>query len=191
TRLSGATVHVGNVDWTAGSVIVSDAFYIHPNYIPSNIAAGNDIALVHLPTPLTFGPTIQPLCYPTSDSVGSATSGCDEKVYGWGALNLVDLVKKVLPKNVQKLNVVVSDQTYNDCKGINNYQLCVWGSPKASGPCNGDSGGPLVIKYGTTAYVSGVLSRAKTQAAKCKGAFQYTRTSAYDDWVLSQITAAS
>ncbi|CAG0901237.1 unnamed protein product [Darwinula stevensoni] len=52
---------------------------------PAGTAAlGNDIALIHLPSRLTFGPSIQPICYPITDDLGTAIAGCDKKICGWG-----------------------------------------------------------------------------------------------------------
>ncbi|CAG0902791.1 unnamed protein product [Darwinula stevensoni] len=130
------TVRVGSADRGTGTAIAADAFRVHPDFNPKNLNSGNDIALVHLNADLTFGPSIQPLCYPTSDDVGAATAPCDQKVYGWGILSDKN---KVTPRNLQKLDVSVSAKAASDCSGVDGKIVCVTGKTPGSGPCRGFS----------------------------------------------------
>ncbi|CAG0902792.1 unnamed protein product, partial [Darwinula stevensoni] len=182
TLASKVTVRVGNADRTAGSGISSTSFKYHSNFDRSNLRKGYDIALIRLPTSLAFGPTVQPICYPTSDDLGTAAAACDKKAYGWGVLSIKDYLKRRTSRTLQKLDVTVSDRAARDCSAVDGIHVCVWGTPSSSGPCNGDSGGPLVVRYGDQAYEAGLLSGSVSTKDKCTGRFYYTRTSAFADW---------
>lgn len=52
----------------------------HSGYTSSGVH--NDIALLHLGSPITFNDYIRPVCLPTSESVFS--SGTESWVTGWG-----------------------------------------------------------------------------------------------------------
>ncbi|CAG0886447.1 unnamed protein product [Darwinula stevensoni] len=187
SRLQKVTVSVGSADRTVGTRITADSYKAHPDYNAGNPYTGSDIAPIRLPSALAFGPTIQPICYPTSDNVGTATSACEQTFYGWGLLHATDTTS---PVNLQKVNVKVTTSASTDCLGVDGKIICVSGSTPSTGTCNGDSGGPLVVRHGGIAFVSGVNSYHQPEgcAVKPNG---HTKTSAFASWVQSTIASWS
>ncbi|CAG0900409.1 unnamed protein product, partial [Darwinula stevensoni] len=157
---SKVTVRVGNADRTVGSGISSTSFKYHSKFDGSNLQKGYDISLIHLPTSLAFGTTVQPIGYPTSDDLGTAAAACDKKAYGWGYLSIKDLLKRRTSRTLQKLDVTVSDRAARDCSAVDGIHVCVWGTPSSSGPCNFQTSF-LQLKIGMTAKeVLGAIASA-------------------------------
>ncbi|CAG0899550.1 unnamed protein product [Darwinula stevensoni] len=128
-------VMVGTANLSSGGTLIpADSWKIHPDWIPGGFFKGNDIALIHLSTPLTFSDSIQPICYPESDDVlGSAISACDRKFYGWGyrypnVSSPIDIL--------QKLDVSLTEST-TACTDITDGRaICIKGDPPSSSLCN-------------------------------------------------------
>ncbi|CAG0897978.1 unnamed protein product [Darwinula stevensoni] len=93
---SKVTVWVGSATIRTGTPIVADYWKTHPDYTGVGTVAnvtGNHVGLIHLPNRLTFDSTIQPICYPMSDVLGTAVSGCNKKAYGWGGVDVTGVTK--------------------------------------------------------------------------------------------------
>ncbi|CAG0901926.1 unnamed protein product [Darwinula stevensoni] len=96
--------------------------------------AGYDIALIQLTSRLTFGPTIQPICYPTSDSLSGykGISSCSQTAYGWGA---TDSAATQYPNILQKLGfTVVTNSSYCD-SFTDGRIICAQGISPGSDAC--------------------------------------------------------
>ncbi|CAG0890891.1 unnamed protein product [Darwinula stevensoni] len=187
-KASSVTVRVGSANKNTGTAIASANYFAHPDYNPATYnmtgSAGNDIALIQLPTSLTFGTTIQPICYPSSDTVtGSTISTCDQKVFGWGTTDKANTIYATL---LQTQNVtVVADSP--DCSSFTGGRIiCVQSDVSGSEVCDGDDGGPLVVWYANRAYLTGMLSFGPFPCVGAKPD-QYTRASTYADWVKSNV----
>ncbi|CAG0894355.1 unnamed protein product [Darwinula stevensoni] len=180
---STVTVRVGSADWMAGEFHDFSGGAFDGDFISIHPENGHDFALVRLSTPLTFSPSIQPICFPTTDNVlGTAITACDQKVYGWGAL---DVDSQHFTQFLQKLDVtVMADVSPCGSTRTDETVICAKGDVSNSGICHGDSGGPLVVRYGGRAYVTGVTSYVYTPGC---GSFisGYTRTSKYSSSVQS------
>ena len=100
--------------------------------IAANPGNGHDIGLVELATPLTFSPSIQPICFPTSDNVlGTVISACDQKAYGWGRTDPAGTPANIL----QKLDVTVLPDV-NPCSNLTDERIiCSRGDAPSSGIC--------------------------------------------------------
>ncbi|CAG0899478.1 unnamed protein product [Darwinula stevensoni] len=183
-RAASVAVTVGSADSSVASTQVAASFTYDTAFDINNLGNGHDIALVRLATPLVFTPSIQPICFPTSDSVlGKAISSCDQKAYGWGYINSAGTTQTT---TLQKLDVTVSSSV-SSCSSLTDESIiCVQGDAPNSGICQGDSGGPLVVRYNGRAYVTGITSFT---VGKCStGISGYTRTSKYAAWLQQQIT---
>jgi secreted trypsin-like serine protease len=170
--------------WSKSNLKV-DKVIKNPNYNPSNFQ--NDIALIKLKVSLVFDNNqfkVIPVCIPTisksfQNKYGYAT--------GYGNLYEGDPTTSKILMEVQL--PILSD---NSCKSFSSdkatpvntlTQVCAGLSGKDT--CQGDSGGPLVSR-GTDGrwYLIGVTSYGYG-CGKYPGL--YTRTSAYSNWILSNI----
>ncbi|CAG0902079.1 unnamed protein product [Darwinula stevensoni] len=170
-----AKVYVGNADNRYGALHDADSVARDGAFNINNIGNGHDIAFYRLATPLTFSPSIQPICFPTTDTVlGTAISDCDQRIYGWGK---IDAAGQTSTNTLQKLNVTVSADV-SACSSLTDETVvCVRGDVANSGACFGDSGGPLVVRYNGRAFVTGIASYVVGGCAP--GIDGYTRASKY------------
>ncbi|CAG0900478.1 unnamed protein product [Darwinula stevensoni] len=169
---SSVTVSFGSADKTTGQTTTSTTIKYDTAFNTKNLENGHDIALVRLPTPLVFSPSIQPICFPTTDAVlGTTISACDQKAYGWG---FIDSAGTIRTNFLQKLDVTVSSKVIPCSRRTDETIIC------------GDSGGPLAVRYNDRAYVTGIASFVIKNCAS--GIAGYTRTSKYATWIQQQIS---
>ncbi|CAG0907867.1 unnamed protein product, partial [Darwinula stevensoni] len=82
----------------------------------------SDIALVHLPARLAFGPSIQPICFPASDIQGASIAACEKRIYGWGSL---DDRGFLLAHALQRVDVNVTGNSTHCSSYVDGTVLCV------------------------------------------------------------------
>lgn len=125
----------------------------------------NDVAVIHLATPITDHP-IQKLA--TSDVIDKLSAGTQLLTAGYGnsAANATD--QGVLRKGMEKLDQVGSWEVTAGQSGPNRS-------------CHGDSGGPIFAGP-TDEYQIGIASRV-TDSSGCTGMAAFTRVDKYLDWI--------
>lgn len=150
-------VVAGSLDWrnldqsqrSSAQVISVDRIVVHPGW--SQASGQNDVALLHLQTPLEFTReadnakvvTVNKVCLSRSaegEHSGMATSS------GWGFLHKD---QRVSPDLMRRVDIPVVDHAtcrsaFSRVIGVTQMQVCAGQAPK--GNCMGDSGGPLVQK---------------------------------------------
>jgi len=142
----------------------------------------NDIALLHLATPLTFNKNIQPIKLPAASHRATGKV----LVSGWG-----DTRKSPRTPVLQKVVVdVVPDETcrvnYGDHYSLPDSSICAGVPEGGKDSCQGDSGGPLVdIKNNVLA---GVVSWGRGCALKGFPGV-YAEVAYYADWIREVIGA--
>ncbi|XP_069084289.1 ovochymase-1 isoform X2 [Pleurodeles waltl] len=131
---------------------------MHPEY-NSNNNYNNDIALLHLATPVKYGTYAQPICLPHSDDRFEVGMLC--VVSGWGLTSEGGSV--AAKQKVVKLPIIshevcsyaLSSQGYN----IDRSFLCAGYPSGGQDACQGDSGGPLACQLPSGCWVLvGVVS---------------------------------
>lgn len=164
----------------------------HPNY--DDDGRENDIALLKLDSPLDLRTQmVKPAKMMTAELAqqGLTAPGVEATVSGWGVL--------VNDENADSSNVlqelrhsIISNEEANLFfqefgLQVSETQLPVNGGPNSA--CYGDSGGPLTVKdVSGTVYLAGLAS----WLIDCgSGPSVYTRMSAYESWVRSQISLES
>ncbi|XP_071567329.1 chymotrypsin-1-like isoform X2 [Temnothorax nylanderi] len=144
-QLNNLKVHVGTnfLNLTGRAYDVANVS-IHVNHL-----TGNDIALVHLKTPLKYSSLVQPINLMTSDE---NLEGKSCTLSGWGKKNDGEV-----SNNLQEIELRVYPQ--EKCQrlwgrwGIKNTQLCTLTS-EGEGACNDDTGSPLVANGAQIGIVS-------------------------------------
>ncbi|EDW64483.1 trypsin iota [Drosophila virilis] len=169
-------VRVGSTYHNSGGTLVgvtrtlSHEYFNRPSY-------ANDIAVIRLSQPLTFGKSVKPiaLAQTTPSRKTFAT------VTGWG------FSKKLAAPPTQLQSVRLRIMSHKLCWKINfglitNDMVCAFDWKK--GACNGDSGGPLVVNR----ELVGVVSFGKFM---CFGPTVFANVAVQRDWILEAIRLIS
>uniref|UniRef100_A0A673IWW9 Transmembrane protease serine 9-like n=1 Tax=Sinocyclocheilus rhinocerous TaxID=307959 RepID=A0A673IWW9_9TELE len=158
----------------------------HPGYISST--NDNDVALLHLSSPVTFTDYIRPVCLASSNS--TFFSRTVSWVTGWGNIRTVPLPS---PQTLQEVQVPVVGNRQCKClnknfASITDNMICAGLLEGLKDSCQGDSGGPMVSKQGSLWVQSGVVSFGKDCALPDFPGV-YARVSKYQSWINEKITS--
>lgn len=135
----------------------SSNYKIHPEF---NIKyAKVDIALIILPTPVTFSSQIKPVQLPSKAFTGESFAGDVGTVSGFGLTCDGCGSSQVLRFTTNRvLNSDECSESYPFASFPSETQVCVATSDNNSGNCRGDSGGPLTVTRNGTAVQIGLSS---------------------------------
>nr|XP_025859278.1 transmembrane protease serine 11C-like [Vulpes vulpes] len=156
---------------------------IHENY--HYPAHDNDIAVVHLSSPVLYTSNIRRACLPEATYTFPPNS--DVVVTGWGTLKSDGTSPNILQKGLVKIidnKTCNSEEVYSGV--ITPGMLCAGFLEGSVDACQGDSGGPLVgADYKGTWFLAGIVSWGDECALRNKPGV-YTRVTYYRDWILSK-----
>ncbi|KAM5282536.1 transmembrane protease serine 11C-like [Hipposideros larvatus] len=159
------------------NIIIHEGFH-HP-------AHDNDIAVVHLSSPVLYMSNIRRVCLPEATYIFPPNS--DVTVTGWGTLKSDGTIPNILQKGTVK---IIDNKTCNkeEVYGgvIKPGMLCAGYLEGRVDACQGDSGGPLVHedRRGTW-FLAGIVSWGDKCALPNKPGI-YTRVTYYRDWIKSK-----
>ncbi|KAF4115908.1 polyserase-2 [Onychostoma macrolepis] len=157
----------------------------HQDYVSST--NNNDIALLHLSSPVTFTDYISPVCLASENS--TFFNRTLSWVTGWGSIR--SGVSLSLPQILQEVQVPVVGNRQCKCfygvSTITDNMICAGLLEGGKDSCQGDSGGPMVSKQGLLWVQSGVVSFGK-ECALAKFPGVYARVSKYQNWINEKIT---
>lgn len=178
-------VNYGGTSRSDGSMtqVVGDEVYVHKDFSFGTLK--NDIALIYLKTPLTFGSGVQAACL--RDDTAKVETGSECTVSGWGTTSSGGST----PDKLKETTVPILADCINN-RGVDlTTQLCAGNKPSWSptDSCQGDSGGPLACPDNNAYYVEGVVSYGDG-CAKRDLPGVYTRVSAFKDWIQDRIHGA-
>lgn len=163
-------------------LIMPRNFITHAGY--NSTQYQNDIALIHLNSPVTVNNFIQILQLPRLAQVDTTFTGSSAVVSGWGRyLDTVDLLSDVL----RYVNLSVLDNS--GCSpffgtAITPMKVCTSGANRV-GPCGGDSGGPVVIEENGQKVQIALVSFSVGFGCQLGWPTVHTRVSRYLDWIAS------
>ncbi|VDI15783.1 Hypothetical predicted protein [Mytilus galloprovincialis] len=161
---------------------------VHEDY-KKPLENDNDLMLLELATPLTFGSTINKITL--DDSQSNDFVGDDCKVSGWGNTDKVG--GDSYPDRLQVAHLAVVSQEYcstfylppHHIINIDSKKICL--HENGTDVCDGDSGGPMSCKAtdGNTKLV-GLTSFGPDN---CDGSDPgvYTKVSAFLDWISNKM----
>ena len=138
---------------TEGQRVGVRAFYIHPDWDPSQLSP--DVALLQLAKPVTGVAPIQ-LAGPEDD--GFEAAGTLLTVIGWG--NTSTTGQASFPNELREVVVpVVADEPCDEANhGLVTPETQLCAGAKGLDSCGGDSGGPLFATAGGTEIQVGIVS---------------------------------
>nr|XP_020144188.1 proproteinase E-like [Microcebus murinus] len=168
--------------------INNEDIFVHPNWNPTYVSRGNDIALIKLSKSAQLGDAVQVATLPPAGDILPNEEPC--YITGWGRLS----TNGPLPDKLQQALLPVVD--YKHCSrltwwgfSVKKTMVCAGGDVRSG--CNGDSGGPLNCP-GTdgTWEVHGVASFVSSQGCNTlKKPTVFTRVSAFNDWIEETIAS--
>ncbi|XP_049813037.1 trypsin-1-like [Schistocerca nitens] len=157
---------------------------VHENF--SMVSLENDIALLKLEQPLSFGPKIQPALLP--EPFEQTAAGTEATVVGWGMTEAYPYTNAL-----QKADIVVwSDEDCQQAYSDYDYQplpsnICAGLPEGGRGQCNGDSGSPLIAN----GYQIGIVSWSRKPCASKGSPGVFTEVSYYVDWIKEKTSNSS
>jgi len=160
--------------------IIPSQFTMHPRWNSNKLQ--NDVALIKLPTPVSFTPEIAPICLAPNtepDHVGDILLASGWGLDSDGASSTVANLRKVTAPGISSA----------DCRAVygNNVLdsvLCI-DTTGGHGTCNGDSGGPLsYINNGVYNQV-GLVSFGSASGCELGYPTGFSRISSFVDWIVS------
>jgi len=153
--------------------------FTHENWDHSDLS--NDIALIELPSPITFNDYIKPSCLPSPGN--TADVGDMVSVIGWGKPS--DNAGGISPVLRMVHDIpVMSNKECNDYYGIVGDGVVCIDTKGGRGSCNGDSGGPLITEVSSKKWNQvGVVSFGSSRGCEVGAPAGFTRTEYYLDWI--------
>uniref|UniRef100_A0A9J8AQ02 Zgc:165423 n=1 Tax=Cyprinus carpio carpio TaxID=630221 RepID=A0A9J8AQ02_CYPCA len=151
---------------------------LHPGY--NSFSHDNDMALLHLSSPVTFNNYIQPVCLAAE---GSTFNNDTMWVTGWGNVNSGEPLPS--PQILQEVDVPVVGNSKCNCLyegSVTDNMMCAGPLEGGKDSCQGDSGGPMVIKQGSKWIQAGVVSFGEGCALPNFPGV-YARVSKYQNWI--------
>lgn len=178
TMIPYVGVRAGSTFRTSGGVHILVNRIIEQEDYNVPIDFDNDIALMFLESPLTFGPGIQAIALPPQGFV--VENGADARISGWGSLSQGGNLPEIL--QVVTVPVISNDLCAGAYAGLNpitDGMICA-GDLQAGGrdSCQGDSGGPLVVGdvlHGVVSWGYGCAQPGYPGV--------YSRVAHYRDWI--------
>ncbi|XP_037039761.1 brachyurin-like [Bradysia coprophila] len=168
-----------------GQVQTSFESISHPDYNSKNL--NNDIAIISIPTPLTFSPSIQSIRLPTNSQIGSTFRDVSAVVSGWGTTSHGSSTSQTLNWAGMR---VISNGECSDVFGADvvvDHVVCATGSGgPTQGHCPGDSGSPLTILEGGVRTQIGVVSFGAAAGCDLLYPSGYMRTANFIHWINEQ-----
>ncbi|XP_065430737.1 serine protease hepsin [Chrysemys picta bellii] len=182
---SGAISQVSSRGQQVGVTgVVYHAGYL-PFLDPNSEENGNDIALVHLATPLSFTEDVQPVCLPALGQPLLDGKVCT--VTGWGNTQYYGQQSGILQEaSVPIISTALCNSPEYYGNQIRPRMFCAGYAEGGTDACQGDSGGPFVCEDGISRTprwrLCGVISWG-TGCALPKKPGVYTKVGAFHDWI--------
>lgn len=178
--------HNLNVNEGTEQIIAVSSIEKHANWNPSNVAAGNDVALLSLASNASLNNHVQLASLPADGAVLSNNHPCT--IAGWGRTTTGGSLPSILkqaPLSVVDHSTCSTSSYWGST--VKNTMVCAGGNGAQAG-CNGDSGGPLNCAvngdfqvHGVTSFVSSLGCNAYHKPSV------FTKVSSYISWINEKI----
>ncbi|XP_040196765.1 chymotrypsin-like elastase family member 1 [Rana temporaria] len=167
-------------------VISVSGIRIHASWNTNNVAAGYDIAVLHLAASATLNNYVKVATLPASGAILANNYSCI--ISGWGRTTTGGSLPSILQQAPLPVvaHATCSTSSYWGST-VKTTMVCAGGNGVQAG-CNGDSGGPLNCAVSGVYQVHGVTSFVSS--AGCNAYLKptvFTRVSAYNSWISSNL----
>jgi len=162
--------------------ITSYEGFTHPDWNSNDL--NSDIALVKLPSKITFNDYIRPACLPTYSDVGNDYVAEPTTPVGWGKNS--DNAGGITPtlQMVEDLPVITNSQCAQYYGSIIYQGIVCIDSSGGKGVCNGDSGGTLNHNEGGNKWKQiGVTSFVSSAGCESGNPHGFTRVTHFLQWI--------
>lgn len=185
-NVSSFTVGMGSIILNSPQIsMVTTTSILHPLYNAQTL--NYDIALIRLPSAVTFSSTIQAIPLPGRSEVNNTFTGYKAAASGFG---LTSDNSTVASQILQFTNLtVISNEACAEYYGTDvviESTLCAFGYDlRNQSSCNGDSGGPLVTYESGSGWKQiGVISFVTSHACESGNPSGYIRATSFLEWIL-------
>ncbi|XP_073469806.1 chymotrypsin-like elastase family member 1 [Aquarana catesbeiana] len=167
-------------------IIAVSSITKHARWNPNNVAAGYDIAILHLAASATLNNYVKLASLPADGSILANNYSCT--ITGWGRTTTGGSLPSILQQAPLPVvaHATCSTSSYWGST-VKTTMVCAGGNGVQAG-CNGDSGGPLNCPVSGVFEVHGIASFVSSLG--CNAYLKptvFTRVSAYISWINSNI----
>lgn len=185
-NVTSFTVGMGSIILNSPQIsMVTTTSILHPLY--DSVTLNYDIALIRLPSAVTFTSTIQAIPLPGRSEINNKFTGYKAAASGFG---LTSDTSTVASQILQFTNLtVISNEACAQFYGTDvviESTLCAFGYDyRNQSSCNGDSGGPLVTYQPGRGWIQiGVVSFITLHRCESGNPSGYIRTTSFLEWIL-------
>ncbi|XP_075977378.1 transmembrane protease serine 9-like [Anticarsia gemmatalis] len=182
---TGMTVALGtNTIFTGGVRLTTRDVTMHPQWNPRN--ALSDIAVIRLPSSVSFNNAIQPIALPINH-LNNNFNNWDALASGFGATSNgagIPSTQRISAVNLPVISHATCLAMYPDW--IHSSNICTSGAG-GRGTCSGDSGGPLAVLINNSRVLIGVSSFVSGRGCQAGDPAAYARVTSFVAWILYKL----
>ncbi|KAJ0176011.1 hypothetical protein K1T71_008185 [Dendrolimus kikuchii] len=175
-----------NMLFSGGTRIATSSVIMHPQWLPSLLA--NDVAVIFLPTSVTFSTSIQPIALPSTTDLNNNFAGQWAVAAGFGRTS-DSQVGISINAVISQVNLQVITET--QCRAVFGHfilpsTICTNGAGGV-GICNGDSGGPLVINRNGQNILVGISSFVAANGCQLGFPSAFARVTSFYNFLIQHL----
>lgn len=179
----------GSLDRASGGVSQTSFRSIVHHLFNRSKNLNYDIALVAIPTPLSFSHSISPIRLPFASQANANLVNQKATVSGWGNSGPGTTAVRYLRWVTMRIITNAECETVYGADMVVDHVACASGyiSPSNQGVCGGDSGGPLIIKAQADQIYTqvGIVSFAASTGCDRGRPSGFIRTANFLSWISS------
>lgn len=180
----------GSLDRASGGVSQTSFRSIVHHLFDRSKNLNYDIALVAIPSPLSFGESIAPIRLPSASQANANLANRQAVVSGWGNTGPGTTAVRKLRWVMMRIITNAECQAVYGANMVIDHVACANGftSPSNQGVCGGDSGGPLIMKGQAEENFTqvGIVSFAASTGCDRGRPSGFIRTAKFLSWISSK-----
>ncbi|XP_075977128.1 brachyurin-like [Anticarsia gemmatalis] len=167
--------------FSGGTRIATSQVVTHPQWQPSTL--NNDVAIIYLPTHVTFSTSIQPIALPNASELWNQFVGQWATAAGFGRTSDQQAGASTIVSHVNIQVITVAQcQAIFGLPFVQQSTLCTNGAGGV-GICGGDSGGPLVINTNGRLILIGISSFVARNGCQLGFPSAFARVTSFNSFI--------